>query len=305
MVSPPGPVDAVVEQVRAGLRASVAHLDPEPRSLVPALVVGDTMAMPTDLIERFRVTGLTHLTAVSGANLTLLLAFLATAARGCRVTGWWLRSLLGLGVIGFVTLCHAEPSVVRAAAMGLVGLVALGAGGSGGQAVRALSIAVILLVFVDPGMSRSAGFALSVMASAGIVAWARPWTDALAQRMPRMVAEGIATPLAAQLATQPLVTVLSGQISLAGVLANLAAGPLIGPATVLGFVAAAVALPALPLAVVFGTGAGWCAQGLCWIARLGGAVSGRRGFLAGSPRGCGSGAGRLCGSGVGAAPGVA
>ncbi len=269
VVAAPAPVDAAIEAVRAGLRSSAAHLDSEPRALVPALVVGDTSGMPTDLVDRFKVVGLTHLTAVSGANLTLLLAFLGTVARACGLVGWWLRGLLGLGVVGFVLLCHAEPSVVRAAAMGLVGLAALGAGGSGGRAVRALCVAVVIIVFFDPVMARSAGFALSVLASAGIVAWSRRWTDALARWMPRALAEGIATPLAAQLATQPLVTLLSGQISLAGLAANLAAGPLVGPATVLGFLAAAVALPVPPLAVVFATGAGWCAQGVCWIARLG------------------------------------
>lgn len=269
LVAPPTALDAAIERVRAGLRASAAHLDAEPRALVPALVVGDTSAMPSSLVDRFKVTGLTHLTAVSGANLTLLLAFLGTVARNCGVSGWWLRGLLGLGVVGFVLLCHSEPSVVRAAAMGLVGLVALGAGGSGGQAVRALCVAVVVIVFVDPGMARSAGFALSVLASGGIVAWSRPWTDALARWLPRPLAEGLATPLAAQLATQPLVTLLSGQISLAGLIANLVAGPLVGPATVLGFLAAALAVPVLPVASVFATGAGWCAQGLCWIARLG------------------------------------
>lgn len=274
VVAAPGPLDAAVEQVRAGLRASVAHVSHEPRALVPALVVGDTSAMPETLVERFRVTGLTHLTAVSGANLTLLLAFLGTLARACGVLGWWLRGLLTLGVVGFVVLCHAEPSVVRAAAMGVVGLVALGAGGRGGQAVRALCVAVMVIVFVEPTMARSAGFALSVLASGGIVAWSRPWTDLLAMRMPRLLAEGLATPLAAQLATQPLVTAISGQVSIVGLVANLAAGPLVGPATVLGFLAAASALPLLPLAMVFGTLAGWCAQGLCWIAGLGGLFPG-------------------------------
>ncbi len=268
-LQPPSPLDAGVEQVRAGLRASAAHLGPEPRALVPALVVGDTAGMPSDLVERFRITGLTHLTAVSGANLTLLLAFLATMARACGVLGWWLRGFLALGVVGFVVLCHAEPSVVRAAAMGLVGLVALGAGGRGPQAVRALCVAVVAIVFVEPMMARSAGFALSVLASGGIVAWSRRWTDLLALRMPRVLAEGLATPLAAQLATQPLVTAISGQVSLAGLVANLVAGPLVGPATVLGFMAAAAALPVPLLAQLFATMAGWCAQGLCWIARLG------------------------------------
>ena len=153
--------------------------------------------------------------------------------------------------------------------MGLVGLIALGAGGRGGQAVRALCVAVVAIVFVDPDMARSAGFALSVLASAGIVAWSRRWTDLLAMRMPRPLAEGICTPLAAQLATQPLVTAISGQVSVAGLVANLVSGPLVGPATVLGFLAAASAIPLPLVATWFATGAGWCAQGLCWIARLG------------------------------------
>lgn len=269
VIAPPSAIDEGVERVRAGLRAAAAHLDPEPRALVPALVVGDVSAMPTDLVERFRITGLTHLTAVSGANLTLLLAFLGAMARACGVRGWWLRALLGVGVVGFVVLCHSEPSVVRAAGMGIVGLVALGAGGRGGQAVRALCVAGVTIVFVEPAMARSAGFALSVLASGGIVAWSRRWTDLLATRMPRLLAEGLATPLAAQLATQPLVTAISGQVSIAGLVANLAAGPLVGPTTVLGFLAAASAIPLPPAAAGFATGAGWCAQGLCWIAQLG------------------------------------
>lgn len=269
VIAPPSAIDEGVERVRAGLRAAAAHLDPEPRALVPALVVGDVSAMPTDLVERFRITGLTHLTAVSGANLTLLLAFLGAMARACGVRGWWLRALLGVGVVGFVVLCHSEPSVVRAAGMGIVGLVALGAGGRGGQAVRALCVAVVTIVFVEPAMARSAGFALSVLASGGIVAWSRRWTDLLATRMPRLLAEGLATPLAAQLATQPLVTAISGQVSIAGLVANLAAGPLVGPTTVLGFLAAASAIPLPPAAAGFATVAGWCAQGLCWIAQLG------------------------------------
>ncbi len=116
-VSPPATLDAAVERVRAGLRASAAHLEPEPRALVPALVVGDTSAMPGSLVDRFKVTGLTHLTAVSGANLTLLLVFLRVVAVGVGVRGRGLTAVLIAGVAAFVALYLGEPSVVRAAAM--------------------------------------------------------------------------------------------------------------------------------------------------------------------------------------------
>jgi hypothetical protein len=59
--------------------------------LVPALVLGDTSGLDPEMTRDFQTTGLTHLTAVSGANLTLLLGFLLTTARWIRVRGWWLR----------------------------------------------------------------------------------------------------------------------------------------------------------------------------------------------------------------------
>ena len=268
LVGPPGWLDAGVHQVRSVLHESVAGLAEEPRAVVPALVVGDTSAMSPELTDRFRVTGLAHLAAVSGSNLTLLLASLLWLAGRLGVRGWWLRGLAVVGVAGFVMLCHGEPSVVRAAAMGGVGLAALGFGGRQ-RGLRHLSWAVIGLLLIDPWLASSAGFALSVTASAGIICWARSWTDALAGWLPRGLAEALAVPIAAQLATQPIVVAISGQLSLVGVLANLLAGPLVGPTTILGFLCAAIG-PAVPVVgVAFGWLAGWGAQALCWIANLG------------------------------------
>ncbi len=271
LVAAAGWLDAAVHRVRSVLHDSVAGLAEEPRAVVPALVVGDTSAMSGELTDRFRVTGLAHLAAVSGSNLTLLLASLLWLAGRLGVQGWWLRALAVAGVAGFVVLCHGEPSVVRAAAMGSVGLAALGFGGRQ-RGLRQLSWAVIGLLLVDPWLAVSVGFALSVAASAGIICWARAWTDALAGWLPRGLAEALAVPVTAQLATQPIIVAISGQLSLVGVLANLMAGPLVGPTTILGFLCAATGPLLPPLAVGFGWLAGWGAQALCWIATLGAAL---------------------------------
>jgi competence protein ComEC len=271
VVAAPGWSDQLVADLRAGLRQVSTVLPAEPAALLPALVVGDTSAMTPELRERFRLTGLTHLTAVSGSNLTLMLASLLWLARRLRVRGWGLRAVAVSGVVAFVVLCHGEPSVLRAAAMGSVGIAALGLGGRV-QGLRYLSWSVVVLLGFDPWLALAPGFALSVLATGGIVVFARRWTQALAAWVPVGLAEAFAVPLAAQLATQPVVTALSGQVSLAGVLANLAAGPLVGPATVLGLLSLVLA-PVLP-AVASGAAwlAGWPVQGLCWIARLGEAL---------------------------------
>ena len=269
----PGPGAAAVERVRTGLREAVADRPAEPRALVPALVLGDTSRLTPELTEDFQSTGLTHLTAVSGANLTLLLAFVLTMARWAGVRGWWLRLAGLLGVAVFVALCRTEPSVLRAAAMGLVALAALGAGGRR-AGIRNLGVAMVVLLLLDPFLSRSVGFALSVLASGGIIWWASRWADVLGRWLPRVLAELISVPLAAHLATLPLVAAIAGQVSVSGLVANAVAGPLVGPATVLGFVTAGLSLLSAPAAAVAGFGAAWCTQGIIWVAHAGAALPG-------------------------------
>jgi competence protein ComEC len=258
----------LVERIRAGLRRAVADRPPEARGLVPALVLGDTSGLDEDLTRDFQATGLTHLTAVSGANLTLLLAFLLTVSRWVGVRGWWLRGVGLAGVLVFVALCRTEPSVLRAAAMGLVALAALGSG-SRSAGLRNLAVATMILLLVDPFLGRSIGFTLSVLACAGIVWWARSWTVIMNRWLPLIIAESIAVPLAAQLATIPVVAAISERVSVAGLAANALAGPFVGPSTVLGFAAAGSSLMSGTVAAAFGCGAAWGAQVIIWIATIG------------------------------------
>jgi competence protein ComEC len=282
VVEAPSPGLRLVEQVRDGLREAVADRRQEPRALVPALVLGDTSELDAELVQDFQATGLAHLTAVSGANLTLLLAFLLTVARWVGVRGWWLRIVGLAGVVIFVALCRTEPSVLRAAAMGLVALAALGSG-SRTAGVRNLAVASMILLLADPFLSRSIGFALSVLACAGIVWWARSWTVIMNRWLPMIIAESIAVPLAAQLATIPVLLAISDRVSVAGLVANALAGPFVGPATVLGFAAAGASLISGTLAAVFGFGAAWNAQVIIWIATVGSQLPGSEWHLSVTP----------------------
>lgn len=205
---------------------------------------------------------------MTGANLTLLLAFLLLLARWVGVRGWWLRAVGLLGVVIFVGLCRTEPSVLRAAAMGLVALAALGAGG-GRKGLRTLAVAMVFLLLVDPFLSRSLGFALSVLASGGIVWWAGRWATILQAWLPRLVAESVAVPLSAHLATLPVVAGISERVSVVGIVTNAVAGPFVGPATVLGFAAAGLSLVSPWAAALAGWGAAWSAQGIVWVAHVG------------------------------------
>ncbi len=252
--------------LRDSIRDAVAGRGEGPRALVPALVDGDDARMPDDLADDFRTSGLTHLLAVSGTNLTLVVGSLLLLARWAGVRARGLVVVGVLGVAGFVLLARPEPSVLRAAAMGSVALVGLGSNGRR-RGQRALGAAVLLLLLVDPWLAVSPGFALSALATAGILWLAPGWRDRLMRWLPRWVAEALAVPLAAQLACTPLVAAISGQVSLVAVAANLLAAPAVGPATVLGLAGGVVGLVSGTLAVWVAAPAAWCAW---WIIAVAG-----------------------------------
>lgn len=227
--------------MREGVAEGVATTGTDARALVPALVDGDDSGVPADLAADFRTSGLTHLLAVSGTNLTLVVGFLLLVGRWCGVRGYAAIAVGLLGTAAFVLLARPEPSVLRAAAMGLVALAGLGAGGRR-RGVRALSLAVLVLVLIDPWLSRSIGFVLSVVATAGILVLSPRWSAALSRWLPTPLADALAVPMAAQVACTPVVAAFSGQVSIVAVGANLLAGPAVGPATVLGLLAGALAL---------------------------------------------------------------
>lgn len=268
VIREPGDLLDAAAIVRDGIRASVAPLDVAERSLIPALVVGDDQSMPVELVEDFQVSGLTHLSAVSGTNLTLVVGFVLILARWAGVRARGLIVIGAIGVVGFVLLARTEPSVVRAAAMGSVALIGMGSGGRQ-QGVRALGVAVFGLLLFDPWLALSLGFALSALATAGILFLAPPWRDALMGWLPRWAAEAISVPLAAQLMCTPVVAAISGQVSLVAVVANICVAPAVGPATVLGLAAGFSMLVADPVGLLLGRMAGWCAWWIVAVAEHG------------------------------------
>ncbi|MEU1877319.1 ComEC/Rec2 family competence protein [Streptosporangium sp. NPDC020072] len=240
VLSGPSWVQRVAGALRAGLREASAVLPQGQRGLLPALVVGDMSQMDEQVKADFKQAGLSHLTAVSGANLAVVAGAAVALARimGLRLP---LRAALAvLAMVFFAVVARPSPSVLRALLMGGVTALALGTGRAR-DGFAALSVTVLGLILFDPGLARSYGFALSVFATGGILVLAPRWRDRLAGRLPRWAAEAVAVPAAAQAAVTPVLVLMSGQIAPVAVPANLLAGPAVAPATLLGFAASLTA----------------------------------------------------------------
>ncbi|WP_410811392.1 ComEC/Rec2 family competence protein [Micromonospora sp. 067-2] len=246
--------------LRAGLQRACEPLPDEPGGLLPGLVVGDTSRLSPSLEEDFQATGMTHLNAVSGSNAAIVVGAVLLLARWGRAGPWLAAGLCGVALVGFVLLVRPSPSVVRAATMGAIGLAALAAGRPR-AALPALAAAITVLVLADPELAGDPGFALSVLATGGLLLLAPRWRDGLRRRgVPAGLAEALAVPAAAQLACGPVVAGISGTVSLVAVPANLLAVPAIAPATVLGVLAAIVS-PVWPAGAEF---AAWLASWPAW-----------------------------------------
>ncbi len=281
-----GVVQRAAGRIRAGLRRAVEVLPAGPAALLPGLVVGDTARLPPDVVDDFRVTGLTHLVAVSGANLAIVVGTVVGLTRrlgaGRRLAG----AVAALAVPAFVVVARPSPSVLRAAVMGCVVLAGAHAGRRS-SALPALSAATICLVLVDPLLARSAGFALSVLATAGIVVLAVPLRERLPARLPRWLAEALAVPLAAQIACAPLIVAVFGRLSLVAIPANALVAPAVAPATIAGAAAAVVAPVLLPVAHVLAYVAEPPTAWLLLVAHAGAGIPGAQVTWVSGPAGAG------------------
>ena len=262
-------------ELRDGFTAAAGHFDGDARGLLPGMVTGDTSTLDAELDTAMKSVGMTHLTAVSGANCSLILGALLLAARSLRFNRAFAAGLCLTGLGLFVLMVGPDASVLRAAVMGAIGLVAL-AGGRPGRGLSFLCLAVIVLVLAQPELSTSFGFLLSVLATLGIVVTGRLMMAWFPPAVPRWFAAGVAVPLSAQAFCAPAIVLLQPQFSTYALPANMAAAVLVAPVTLLGTAAVplvplAPALAAAPLGVAaaFATGVGAIAR---FFAGLPGAV---------------------------------
>ena len=223
------------------------------RGLVAGFLIGDTSEVDGADIDAMRRAGLSHFVAVSGSNVALFLGLLVFAA-GPLALGPKRRALVGLiGLPVYAAATRFEPSVMRASVMAgialggrLIGVVL--------EAWQLLSLAVIVLLVLDPRLTGSAGFQLSVAATAGVLVGAR-WPSSGGR-----VARALAITVGAQIAVAPLILAHFGSVPMMSPLVNLVAAPVVAASTLIG--AVGVAGPSFLLHI-----AAWLADLVLLLAR--------------------------------------
>ncbi|MDR1183911.1 MAG: DNA internalization-related competence protein ComEC/Rec2 [Coriobacteriales bacterium] len=230
-------------------RLLLADFEGEGSALLRGVLLGDTTELDQAEAGRaFKVTGLSHLVAVSGSHLVVIALLITWLIRSLGVRRSIEVTLVTLLLVSYVFLTGLQPSAIRACVMAFIASMATFAGRRG-HIPSALATAAVGMLLLSPPTAFSVGFWLSVFAVFGLtifcplvsryLACLLPHLDTHApptrgkawHRVRRMVRRALIDPLAltitAQMATLPITAPLFATVSLVSPLANLLVTPFI------------------------------------------------------------------------------
>ncbi|GAA1411355.1 competence protein ComEC [Glutamicibacter uratoxydans] len=251
----PGPA----QNLKARFSAQLEPLSQNARGLLPGMLYGDRSAQSEELQEAMKGSGLSHLTAVSGSNIALVGSMAMLLLRLLGIPRVLSTVLLLLVLAGFVGFVGTDPSVLRAGLMGAVASISL-LTGRGQGSLGILSFCASALLLFDAGLAADPAFALSVLATAGIIMLAPALTDLFANLLPSSLAEMTAICCSAQFTCLPVVIALNSGFSLYSLPANLLVAPLLPMITLLGVAAVLLCTAAPPAAFAISWLISWPAE---------------------------------------------
>ena len=223
------PIMRSVQRVRDLVQLGSDSFEFNDQALFTGLVIGDDTRQSETMIDAFRKSGLAHLVAVSGQNVSFVLAALSPLLSRLKNR---LRIIATLAVlVWFVLITRVEPSVVRAATMAGLAYLSV-AFGRPTRTMRLIALTVLLAVIVDPLLAWSVGFFMSVGATCGLCIGAAPLAKLVSR--PKWLAQLIGATVAAQLGVMPVVILIFGVPSVTGIIANVLAVPIAGLVMLVG-----------------------------------------------------------------------
>lgn len=230
----PSPFKKTLYSLKSRFESQINRLYPEPHaSFMAGLLTGSRRGIPDDLLEAFNTTGLTHIIAISGYNITIVIAIISSLL-------FWLPFKVRFfpaitAIIGFTIFVGASAAVIRAAIMGILGLIALQNGRTTTIRISILWTAFFMIAWNPKILWYDVGFQLSFLAVIGLTELST-LLDGLFKRVPKTLAlrESLQMTVAAQIAAVPLIIIVFERFSLIAPITNM------------------LIAPALPLAMLFG-----------------------------------------------------
>lgn len=229
------PIKEFLLKVKAAfLQRLSGFLDEPQNSLAVGILIGGHGNLPDNIVNNFSVTGVSHIIAVSGFNITIIVVAVSWLLYLIgRRAGFWLALSL---IISFIIIAGASASVVRAGIMGFLFLLSMRVGRQYSIAPSLFFAALIMLIGNPKILFWDVGFQMSFAATVGII-YFYPVLDRIAQKIPADfgLKTIILTTLSAIFATLPFIMYNFGVLSLSAPLVNVLVLPTVPWAMLFGF----------------------------------------------------------------------
>lgn len=210
--------------------------------LAAAISCGWRAGLPESVYRQFQASGLAHVVAVSGAHLTIVAALMASILGVLRVPRPISVAAQIMLLAAYLALTAMPASAIRATLMTVAGMTSWTARRRA-SSLSALGCCIAVMIALDAQAALSTSFALSVLATLGIVVFgglANSWLKACLGWLPAFVREALALTFASSVLATPFSAALFSQLPLAAPVANIAIAPLFGPVCAAGIIGAVV-----------------------------------------------------------------
>lgn len=251
-------------------QAASRFILPDGRALFSGMLFGDISEMNEEQETAFRRAGLTHLVAVSGSNLAMIiipLVYMFTWL-GIRKEFQLLAVLTFAFFYAFAT--GLEPPILRASVMtaiAIIGLYFLGRKNS----LSVLSFTCLVLLVFDPFLIFRPSFLLSFASTLGLVVL-MPSIKQLLIRVPGWLSVPLATTISAQILVIPVAGYFFGEVSVVSFIANVIAAPLVPLITNLGLISVILLDISKPIVLLAATATNFCLGALLMIGKVFGSI---------------------------------
>jgi len=234
------------------LESRINQIYPEPNSsFLAGLLVGSRRGIPENVTENFNLTGLTHIIAISGYNITIIIVFVSGLLKFLpRKLRFYCATI---NVILFTIFVGASAAVVRAAIMGILGLFALNQGRQSNITIFLLLTATLMVLHNPKILWFDVGFQLSFLAILGII-YIVPFFEKWFEKIPQTlgIREALMLTLSAQITAVPLILFNFERLSLIAPMANILVAPFIPLAMLFGFISILVSFLSFQLSLIIG-----------------------------------------------------
>jgi competence protein ComEC len=242
---------SAMNYLRRGFLSQINQLFPEPHASFEAgLLVGARKGIPDELMDKFNITGLTHIIAISGYNITIIIVFVMWLLGGLpRMLGFYVA--IG-AIVLFTIFVGASPAVVRASIMGILGLIALNYGRQNNIHITVLTSAALMVLMNPKILWWDVGFQLSFAAVLGLI-YVAPLFDRYSTHLPQAlgIREAILMTLSAQVIALPIIVYNFERLSIIAPLSNLLVAFAIPPAMLFGFAGVLISFVSHGLGLIF------------------------------------------------------